>query len=72
MELADAGSLDSRIDREKRVPELDILDTGIKVASALASLKQLSASGISIEIPGIGESLTAVRSFKAAPERASR
>lgn len=35
MELADAGSLDSRIDREKRVPELDILDTGIKVASAL-------------------------------------
>jgi serine/threonine protein kinase len=37
MELADAGSLDSRIDREKRVPELDILDTGIKVASALAS-----------------------------------
>src|SRR5262249_58524573 len=37
MELADAGSLDSRIDREKRVPELDVLDTGIKVASALAS-----------------------------------
>lgn len=37
MELADAGSLDSRIDREKRVPELDILDTGIKVASALGS-----------------------------------
>jgi serine/threonine protein kinase len=37
MELADAGSLDSRIDREKRVPELDILDAGIKVASALAS-----------------------------------
>lgn len=37
MELADAGSLDSRIDREKQVPELDILDTGIKVASALAS-----------------------------------
>lgn len=37
MELADAGSLDSRIDREKRVPELDILDIGIKVASALAS-----------------------------------
>jgi len=37
MELADAGSLDGRIDREKRVPELDILDTGIKVASALAS-----------------------------------
>ncbi len=37
MELADAGSLDGRIDREKRVPELDVLDTGIKVASALAS-----------------------------------
>ena len=37
MELADAGSLDSRIEREKRVPELDILDIGIKVASALAS-----------------------------------
>jgi eukaryotic-like serine/threonine-protein kinase len=37
MELADAGSLDSRIDREKCVPELDILDTGIKVASALGS-----------------------------------
>jgi serine/threonine protein kinase len=37
MELADAGSLDSRIEREKRVPELDVLDAGIKVASALAS-----------------------------------
>lgn len=37
MELADAGSLDSRIDREKAVAELDILDTGIKVASALSS-----------------------------------
>src|SRR5688500_1862955 len=37
MELADAGSLDSRIEREKRVAELDILDIGIKVASALAS-----------------------------------
>jgi serine/threonine protein kinase len=37
MELADAGSLDSRIDREKRVAELDVLDTGIKVASALGS-----------------------------------
>ncbi|MGZ8898844.1 MAG: serine/threonine-protein kinase, partial [Limisphaerales bacterium] len=37
MELADAGSLDSRIDREKRVSELDILDTGIKVANALDS-----------------------------------
>lgn len=37
MELADAGSLDSRIERERRVPELDILDIGIKVASALGS-----------------------------------
>jgi len=37
MELADAGSLDSRIEREKRVAELDVLDTGIKVASALGS-----------------------------------
>jgi serine/threonine protein kinase len=37
MELADAGSLDSRIEREARVPELDVLDTGIKVASALGS-----------------------------------
>ena len=37
MELADAGSLDSRIEREKRVPELDILDIGIKMASALGS-----------------------------------
>lgn len=35
MELADCGSLDSRIEKEKRVPELDVLDTGIKVASAL-------------------------------------
>jgi hypothetical protein len=26
MELADAGSLDSRIERERRVPELDVLD----------------------------------------------
>ncbi len=37
MELADAGSLDSRIEQLGRVPELDVLDTGIKVASALAS-----------------------------------
>lgn len=35
MELADCGSLDSRIEKEKRVPELDVLDTGIKMASAL-------------------------------------
>jgi serine/threonine protein kinase len=35
MELADNGSLDSRIEREKVLPELDVLDVGIKVASAL-------------------------------------
>ncbi len=35
MELADCGSLDSRIDQEQRLPELDVLDVGIKVASAL-------------------------------------
>ncbi|MGI8965642.1 MAG: serine/threonine-protein kinase, partial [Limisphaerales bacterium] len=37
MELADQGSLDNRIEREQRVPELDVLDVGIKVASALAT-----------------------------------
>lgn len=37
MELADAGSLDDRIETQKRVPELDVLDCGIKVASALAT-----------------------------------
>ena len=37
MELADAGSLDDRIDALKRVPELDVLDVGIKVTSALAT-----------------------------------
>lgn len=41
MELADAGSLDDRIESLKRVPELDVLDCGIKVASALgAALKK--------------------------------
>jgi serine/threonine protein kinase len=41
MELADRGSLDSRIEKELQVPELDILDVGIKVASALdAALKK--------------------------------
>jgi uroporphyrin-3 C-methyltransferase len=39
------------------------------VATANASLKQLSSSGIIIEIPNIGESLAAVRSFKAARDR---
>src|SRR5438876_6638743 len=37
MELADCGSLDSRIEKEQVVPELDVLDVGIKVASALAT-----------------------------------
>lgn len=37
MELADNGSLDSRIEKETRLPELDVLDIGIKVASALDS-----------------------------------
>lgn len=35
MELADHGSLDSRIEKLQRVPELDVLDIGIKIASAL-------------------------------------
>jgi eukaryotic-like serine/threonine-protein kinase len=35
MELADNGSLDSRIERDKILPELDVLDVGFKVASAL-------------------------------------
>jgi eukaryotic-like serine/threonine-protein kinase len=37
MELADQGSLDSWIERTKRIPELDVLDIGVKIASALAS-----------------------------------
>src|ERR1051325_7985497 len=37
MELADCGSLDNRIERERRVAELDVLDIGIQVASALAA-----------------------------------
>ena len=41
MEIADAGSLDSRIESEKNLPELDVLDIGIKVAGALqAALKR--------------------------------
>ncbi len=35
MELADRGSLDSRIEQEGRLPELQVLDIGTKVASAL-------------------------------------
>lgn len=35
MELADRGSLDVRIERQHRLAELDVLDIGIKIASAL-------------------------------------
>ena len=35
MELADRGSLDQRIDKLRLLPELDVLDIGIKIASAL-------------------------------------
>src|SRR5687768_7066379 len=35
MELADHGSLDSLIEKDGMVPELTVLDVGIKVASAL-------------------------------------
>ena len=37
MELADQGSLDTRIEHESVVPELDVLNVGIKTASALAT-----------------------------------
>ena len=37
MELADNGSLDTLIEKEGAIPELDALDIGIKVASALDS-----------------------------------
>jgi serine/threonine protein kinase len=37
MELADQGSLDHRIETEGQVPELEVLDVGIKMASALAA-----------------------------------
>jgi serine/threonine protein kinase len=40
MELADHGSLDSWIIRDGVVPELNVLDIGIKVASALESALQ--------------------------------
>ena len=40
MELADQGSLDSRIENEGRVPELDVLDVGIKICSALTTALQ--------------------------------
>jgi len=35
MELADRGSLDTRIEKQVRVDELHVLDIGIKIASAL-------------------------------------
>src|SRR6266705_339276 len=35
MELADRGSLDTRIEKQQRLPELDVLDTGYKIAGAL-------------------------------------
>src|SRR5262245_44589164 len=35
MELADRGSLDTRIEKQQRLAELDVLDVGIKIASAL-------------------------------------
>src|SRR6266446_1885550 len=35
MELADRGSLDTKIDRHQRLPELDVLDIGFKIAGAL-------------------------------------
>jgi serine/threonine protein kinase len=35
MELADRGSLDGKIEAHTRLPELQVLDIGIKVASAL-------------------------------------
>jgi eukaryotic-like serine/threonine-protein kinase len=41
MELADNGTLDSRIEKSGTIPELEVLDIGIKVASALqAALKR--------------------------------
>jgi uroporphyrin-3 C-methyltransferase len=39
-------------------------------AAALAGLKQLAASSISVELPSIDASLAAVRNFKVAPEKA--
>lgn len=35
MELADRGSLDNRIEKQQRLDELDVLDIGIKISSAL-------------------------------------
>jgi serine/threonine protein kinase len=35
MELADRGSLDTRIEKQHHLPELDVLDIGVKISSAL-------------------------------------
>src|SRR2546430_1160772 len=35
MELADHGSLDNRIEQQGKIPELDVLDIGFKMSSAL-------------------------------------
>ena len=35
MELADRGSLDSRIEKQQRIAELEVLDIGIKISGAL-------------------------------------
>lgn len=48
-------------------------DTRAKsTASALASLKQLGASSINVELPTIADSLAAVRNFKVARDKAVR
>jgi uroporphyrin-3 C-methyltransferase len=48
-------------------------DTRAKsTAAALASLKQLSASSINVELPTIADSLAAVRNFKVAREKVVR
>ncbi len=48
-------------------------DTRAKTtAAALASLKQLAAASISVELPTIADSLTAVRNFKVSREKALR
>jgi uroporphyrin-3 C-methyltransferase len=48
-------------------------DTRAKsTATALASLKQLSASSINVELPTIADSLAAVRNFKVSREKAQR
>jgi uroporphyrin-3 C-methyltransferase len=42
------------------------------VASASATLKQLDSAGAGVSLPGIGESLDAVRAYKASRERPGR